>query len=630
MTTIRPYGTWPSPLTPAALTDGIARIVDVWVDGNDTWWLESRPAEGGRLQLVRLTARGERTDVLPDGVSARSAVHEYGGGAVWVGRGRAWFVDWADQRVKLVVPGAALVALTPEPEAARSVRFADLRPSPDGTWLVAVRETHDADGSVRNELVALRAEVPSTPVVLAGDSDFVMSPCFVDEAVAPNGVRLRWIAWDHPNMPWNDTRLLEAWFDPATGTLSTAPVVLTRGGSLMQPVGEHVVWDRSDWWNVWQVGSDGAMANVVALEAEVGGPAWVFGLRDHVIDGRGRTACAIGGTVHVIATDGSATVTPTSAASIGQWALHDDGVTVTALATFLDRHPEVVRFSLDAPAELTVVVSGPPVPLVPAAVSRPTPIEYPTDGGRPAYGWYWPPGSDDSAGPVGAAPPLVVMIHGGPTSASSPDFSLGTQFWTTRGFAVVHVDHRGSTGHGRAFRDLLDGAWGIVDVEDCCAAATWLAAEGLADPDRMVIRGGSAGGFTVLEALATRDVFAAGACSYGISDLAALANDTHKFESRYTDRLIGPWPEARDVYAARSPIHHLDGFDRPLIVFQGLDDRVVPPNQSEMIVAALRERGVECEYHAYEGEGHGFRRADTIRHALEHELSFHRRVLHLG
>jgi dipeptidyl aminopeptidase/acylaminoacyl peptidase len=355
----------------------------------------------------------------------------------------------------------------------------------------------------------------------------------------------------------------------------------------------------------------------------VGGPAWVFGLRDHAVTGDGRHVWAADGRLVV---DG--TVHDVGAAAIEQLSVAT--ATVTAIVRSTTHPAEIVRYDLGDPNRAEILVAHDPVPIGVDDISVPERIEFPTAGGATAFGWFYPPASSTNEGPAGARPPLVTMIHGGPTSNARPWFARETQFWTNRGFAVVDVDHRGSTGYGTAFRDLLDGNWGVVDVEDCLAAAGWLAAEGRVDAERMVIRGGSAGGFTVLASLAFGDVFAAGACSYGIADLSVLAADTHKFESRYTDRLIGPWPEARDVYEARSPIHHLDRFDRPLIVFQGLDDRVVPPNQSEMIVSALRDRGVECEYHAYEGEGHGFRRADTIEHQLTSELAFYQRVLRLG
>jgi dipeptidyl aminopeptidase/acylaminoacyl peptidase len=610
------YGRWPSPVTPEMLTEGATGLVDVWTgtwDGSPaTIWLESRPSEAGRLQLVALTADGVRRDLLPDGFSARSGVHEYGGGAAWVEDDVVWFVNWTDQRLYRLTAGAPPLALTPEPAVPRSVRFADMRPSPDGQWLVAVRETHGDE--TNNELVALRADQPSEPIVLFGASDFVANPRFADAD------RLRWIVWDHPNMPWNETALYEAHFDSASGTIGE-PVPLGSGQSFMQPVGELVISDRSNWWNVWRI--SGAQATAVfPADAEMSGPMWALGERDHVLADDGRVAWAVGGTIVV---DGAGT--PTGAAAFDHWTV--SGSTVTAIARFVDHDAEIVQFDLDDPAALRTVVAGRTLPLTTGDISVAQPIEFPSEAGTPAYGYYYPPANAGVHAPEGQLPPLVVMIHGGPTSDAVPFFSLAKQFWTSRGFGVVDVNHRGSTGFGTEFRNLLDGQWGIVDVEDCCAAARWLAANGSVDPARMVIRGGSAGGFTVLAALATADVFAAGASSYGIADLAALASDTHKFEARYLDRLIGPWPEAAEIYAARSPINHLDGFDRPLIVFQGLDDMVVPPSQSEMIVAALGAKGVECEYHAFAGEGHGFRQATTIVAAITAELAFYQRVLDL-
>jgi dipeptidyl aminopeptidase/acylaminoacyl peptidase len=609
-----PYGYWPSTVTPEMLTEGAVGLVDVWhtewAGVVTTVWLESRPSEAGRTALVAIAPDGNHVDVLPATSNVRTGVHEYGGGAAWVEQGVAWFVEWADQRLYRATATDAPVALTPAPEVPRSVRYADHRVSPDGCWLVAVRETHGEQ--VVNELVALRADVPSEPRVLFGGSDFVSSPRFVAAD------RLRWITWDHPNMPWNDTTLYEATFDAATGTVGAA-TVLGSGESFMQPVGDLVITDRSDWWNVWRITADTATP-LHPADAEMSGPAWVFGERDLVVADDGRVAWAVGGTVVV---DG--VPFPTDAVAFDHWTIR--GSTVTAIASWPDRDATIVRFDLDDPTSMHTVVAGRTLPLDPTDIARAEPIAFPTPDGVDAHGWFYPPTNSRVRAAADELPPLVVMIHGGPTSAARTAFSLGKQFWTSRGFAVVDVDHRGSSGYGRRFRDLLDGRWGVVDVEDCCAAATWLAEQGRVDPARLVIRGGSAGGFTVLASLARADVFAAGASSFGIADLSALAADTHKFEARYCDRLIGPWPEAQDLYAERSPIHHLDGFDRPLIVFQGLDDMVVPPSQSEMIVAALRAKGVECEYHAYEGEGHGFRRAGTIVASLTAELEFYRRVL---
>jgi dipeptidyl aminopeptidase/acylaminoacyl peptidase len=616
---VAPFGTWPSPITAEHLTTGVVGLVDVWVDADRTVWHEARPSEGGRQALVVRDATGMVGDVFDAPFNARSGVHEYGGGAAWVERGTAWFVNWDDQRIwRVSLDGGDPTPLTAEPAATRSVRSADLRLSPDGGWLVAVQEQHDpADPHVVvNRIVVLPAHEAGEPTVVHDGSDFVMSPRFV----APD--RLRFIGWDHPNMPWNDTTLFECTFDPSSGRTGT-PFPLAHGASMMQPDGDVVISDRDGVWNLWSIDADGTGRQRTAGSVEIGGPAWVFGLRDHAALDDGRRVWTIGGDLVV---DG--VVHTTEAAELTQLA-PGPGRSVTAIAHWADRPSTVTRFDLADQAAPTDVVTAPPIPVDPADISVPRHIEYPTGDGATAYGWFYPPVNAAVSAPVDTLPPLVVMIHGGPTAQARPWFSLAYQFWTTRGFAIVDVDHRGSTGYGTEFRNLLDGRWGEVDVEDCIAAATHLADEGLVDRHRIVIRGGSAGGFTVLSSLVRGDVFAAGACSYGIADLSVLAADTHKFESRYTDRLIGPWPEARDVYEARSPIHHLDRFDTPLIVFQGLDDQVVPPNQSEMIVAALRERGIECEYHAYEGEGHGFRRADTIVARMNAELAFYRRVLDL-
>jgi dipeptidyl aminopeptidase/acylaminoacyl peptidase len=615
-----PYGTWPSPVTPEMLTEGVVLLDDVWVDDEVTFWSELRPSEGGRVQVVRQGADGVPVDVLPEGFNARTGAHEYGGGAVLVEAGAVWFVNWADQRLYVILDGAAPVALTAAPAVPRSVRWADMCLSPDREWIVCVREAHDGESAeqVRNELVALRAHVPSEPVVLFAGTDFVMSPTFVD------ATRLRWIGWDHPNMPWHDTQLYESSFDTTDGTAVGVATVLSAGHSIMQPVGEWVLDDRTNWWNVWRIDSHAKAVPVAPMVHDIGEPAWVFGMRNFAITGAGMPVFAVDGDVHV-----GDEVTVTDAVSLSQWVLHDGGRTATVIADYADRRSAIVRFPLEDPLSVTTVVAGCPLAIDIADVSRARRISYPTTGGRVASGLYYAPVNSRCEAPSGTAPPLVVMIHGGPTAAAGPQFTLTMQFWTTRGFAVVDVDYGGSSGYGRAVRNELDGQWGIVDVDDCCAAAEHLASLGLADPHRLVIRGGSAGGFTVLAALARRDVFAAGASYFGVADLAALAADTHKFESRYLDRLVGPWPAARAVYEERSPIHHVDGFDRPLIVFQGLDDKVVPPNQSEMIVAALRAKGVECEYHAYEGEGHGFRKAENISDSLRSELEFFQRTLGL-
>jgi dipeptidyl aminopeptidase/acylaminoacyl peptidase len=473
---------------------------------------------------------------------------------------------------------------------------------------------HDGHDVV-NDVVLLRAEVPSEPIVVSIDSDFVMAPRFV----APD--RLRFVAWNHPAMPWDTTCVAEAALDLAAGTV-IATRVLADGASYMHPLAGYVISDRSGWWNLWRL-SESSEEHVHPVDAEVGAPAWIFGDRPYVELDDGRLVYSAGSVLYV---DGLGhAIEP---AGLDQFTA--DGTFVTAIARYTDRNPAVVRFDADRPAEFTIIVPSRPLDLAGDDIATPTEIRYATPAGIDAYAWFYPPTNAAYEGPVDLRPPLVTMIHGGPTSDAVPFFSLARQFWTSRGFAVVDVNHRGSTGYGTEFRNLLEHQWGVVDVEDCCAAAAWLAAAGTVDGDRMVIRGGSAGGFTVLSCLARSDVFAAGASMYGVADLMALATDTHKFEARYLDHMIGPLPEAQPIYERRSPINQLDRFHRPLIVFQGADDEVVPPSQSESIVAALRDKGIECDYHLYAGEGHGFRRADTIVHQLTSELDFYQRILALG
>jgi dipeptidyl aminopeptidase/acylaminoacyl peptidase len=386
----------------------------------------------------------------------------------------------------------------------------------------------------------------------------------------------------------------------------------------------HVVSDRTDWWNLYRVDGPDLLHPLGPVGAEVGMPHWVFGQSRYVLDGvDGQVVCAVShdGIDHLaVVADGVTREVPTEWTSLSALRLIDDG-TVVAVAASPDSEPSVVR--IDPTTGATVEVLRPPrdLGLADGWFSEPQPISFPTSGGRTAHALYYPPTNPEEK------PPLLVTIHGGPTSAARPQLSLATQFWTSRGIAVVDVNYGGSTGYGRPFRRQLDGQWGVVDVDDCVAAAKFLADRGDGDPDRLLIRGGSAGGFTTLAALAFRDTFAAGASHYGVADLMALATDTHKFESRYLDGLVGPLPGSEDVYAERSPIHHLDGFDRPLIVLQGLEDEIVPPNQAEMIVEALAAKGVTVAYVPFEGEQHGFRQAQNIRRALEAELWFYGHVL---
>jgi dipeptidyl aminopeptidase/acylaminoacyl peptidase len=634
------FGAWPSEITTELVTRAAAGISEVRVDPFDgsVWWAESRPDEGGRVVVVRRDADGSVADRLPAGRSARTRVHEYGGASWWLHEGTLFWNDWADQRIWRLEPGSdEAVALTPEPPAPHALRHADGVVTPDGEWIVCVRERHvDPAGApideAQNEIVAIPTDGSDEPTVLVSGTDFVSSP-----RLSPDGARLAWLVWDHPRMPWDGTELWVSAIRFGDLPHVVEPVWFAGGPdeSLVQPEWSadgrlHVVSDRTDWWNLYRADGPGLLQHLGPIEAEVAMPQWVFGQSRYVLDGAdGRAVCAVSrdGTDRLaVVADGATTEVPTEWTALSSLRLLDDG-TIVAVAASPTAESSVVR--IDPRTGGTVEVVRPPrnLGLADGWFSAPEPISFPTSGGRTAHALYYPPTNPEATAPAGEKPPLLVTIHGGPTSAARPQLSLATQFWTSRGIAVVDVNYGGSTGYGRPFRRQLDGQWGVVDVDDCVAAAEFLAQRGDVDPDRLLIRGGSAGGFTTLAALAFRDTFAAGASHYGVADLMALATDTHKFESRYLDGLVGPLPGSEDVYAERSPIQHLDGFDRPLIVLQGLEDEIVPPNQAEMIVAALAAKGVTVAYVPFEGEQHGFRQAPNIRRALEAELWFYGHVL---
>lgn len=633
---VLPYGSWPTPITSELVVRAANLPGGVQVDGEgeatEVWWSESRPEEGGRTAICRMRADGTRSEVLPAPWNARSGVHEYGGGAWWVRDGVLWFVDWPTQRIHRLVPGGEPEPLTPEPapdvDAPRGLRYADGDVSPDGRWLLCVRERHPAGGGpddVVNEVVRLAAHEPSEPEVVVSGPDFVADPRW-----RPDGGAWCWLEWDHPGMPWDATRLVVD-----EGGERTVVAGADRRESIVQPTWgpDGALWfcsDRTGFWSLhrWSPGS--GVELVVDLREDVGQPQWVFGQSSFALLPGGRVALVhrSGGLDHLSVLEADGSVTPVDAVATSfdgiRAVLGLEAVVVVAASPTSEPHVLV----LDLASGATGVVAPPrDLGVDPAWWSQPESISFPTAGGATAHALYYPPANPDCVGPDGELPPLLVLIHGGPTSAARPMLKVSTQYWTSRGFAVVDVNYRGSSGYGRAYRDLLQGQWGIADVEDCVAVARHLAEQGLVDPARCCIRGGSAGGFTTLAALAFHDVFAAGASHYGVADLGVLAQETHKFESRYLDGLVGPWPEAREVYDARSPIHHLDGIDVPLAVFQGLDDAVVPPNQAEMIVDGLRARGVPVTYVPFEGEGHGFRQAANIRAALDGELQFYAQVL---
>ena len=628
-----PYGEWPSPITAELVVAAAVSLGEVMLDGPDVYWSELRPEGGGRVHVVRRTPDGRSHDLLPDGFSARTRVHEYGGGAWFVDGGWLWFANWGDQRIyRLPVDGdGEPEPITPKPPAPAAYRFADMRRLHG--FLVCVRERHDTGGEAVNEIVAVPIDGSDQPQVLVTGPDFVANP-----RLSPSGQQLVWIEWDHPAMPWDATRLRAAAIEVRDDAVLLGDVVTVAGGSgesVIQPVfrrdGElHFLSDRNGWWNAFSVGPDGEVTAATSIDSEIGTPQWVFGMSRYgfLADGRMVFAHTTRGLDHLAVRELDGTITEVDLPYTEIASLAVRPTTAVFVAAAFDREPVVVEVGVEG-GEAELLRPARDLELDPAWFSTARAVSFPSGpaGSRTAHALYYPPVNPEVHPPIDGAPPLLVMIHGGPTGMARARLDLAKQYWTSRGFAVVDVNYSGSTGFGRAYRELLKGRWGVVDVEDCVAAATWLADEGLADRDRLCIRGGSAGGFTVLAALVQTDIFAAGSNAYGVADLSALADETHKFESRYLDGLVGPYPAAKQIYDERSPINHVDRLRTPLIVFQGLDDEIVPPNQSEMVVDALRRNGVPVEYHAFEDEQHGFRRAETVIAVLEAELAFYARVL---
>ena len=630
MRTRLPYGSWPSPITKDLIVKGAASLIDTWESGGVVWWSELRPDESGRVQIVRRDPDGTTRDLLPEGHSARNRVHEYGGAAWWVHGETVFYTNWEDQRIYRI-DGGEPSPITPDPPNPHAWRYADGRVGEDGTMLFCVREDHSRPGEAANEIVALPTDGSAPAVVLVSGRDFVAAP-----RLSHDGRHLAWITWDHPNMPWDDTELWTAdvVIDRTGASLVGAERVAgDPGESVMEPAWGpdgrlYVISDRTDWWNLYRVAGTDELHPRITPDAEIGAPAWQFGNSSYGFgeDGSLVATWSEGGTAVLGRLDEAGTLTAHPLPFLGLKSVRITGDTVTAVAASATEEPQVVQIPVADPSSVSVLRPARDLGLDAASISLPRRISFAAPRNRTSHAIFYEPVSADFAGPDDELPPLIVMSHGGPTSAAKSAFQLTVQYWTSRGFAVVDVNYGGSTGYGRAYRKELEGAWGIVDVEDCVAAAEHAVAMGWVDPARLAIRGGSAGGFTTLAALARTPTFSAGANHFGVSDMTALAEETHKFESRYLDSLVGPYPAAADLYAERSPINHLDGFSAPLITFQGLEDEVVLPNQSERISEALDAKGVPHAYLAFEGEQHGFRRSDTIRRVLDAELSFYGQV----
>ncbi len=625
MPTTAPYGSWKSPITTDLIVSGSIGLGEVALDGEDIYWVEMRPAEGGRMVVVKRTPDGEISDITPGPFSARTRVHEYGGGAYLVHEGTVYFSNYSDQRMYRQDSGEAPEPITPETD----MRYADGCFDAARNRVICVREDHTQDGEPINAIVAVDALGKAEQVVLSQGSDFCSTP-----RISPDGSTLAWLTWDHPNMPWDGTLLLVASINDQ-GLLGEPQVVV--GGkteSIFQPEWSpdgafHFVSDRSGWWNLWRW-EDGQLRQLTDRNAEFGKPQWVFGSDTYSFASAELIACSYveNGAWKIATLDiesGMLLAVETPFSEMGRGDLKAGGGKVVFIAGAPSLPMTLVLYDL-AENKWRELRKSHDLEVEPGFISEPQPVEFPTEDGKTAHAFFYPPKNNDFQGPAGEKPPLLVKSHGGPTGAASTALNLGIQFWTSRGIGVLDVDYGGSTGYGRAYRERLNGAWGIVDVDDCCNAALHLVSKGEADENRLAIDGGSAGGYTTLAALTFKDVFKAGASHYGVSDLEALAKETHKFEARYLDGLVGPYPERRDLYRERSPINHTEGLSCPLILFQGLEDQIVPPKQAEMMFDAVRAKGLPTAYIPFEGEQHGFRLAENIKRALEAELYFYSKI----
>ena len=610
-------GTWPSPITAARVAAGVRPVSAPRIVGERVLWLQSLPEEGGRTAIA-----SHQRIVTPAPFNVRSRVHEYGGGAYAADGDTVWFSHHADNLVYAQAGDAVPVAIT----ADGTQRHADLELDARHGRLIAVRETHADGAEPRNTIVAIELDGGGATTLVEG-ADF-----YASARVSPEGRRLAWLSWNHPDMPWQGTQLWLAAFADDGSLIHTRCVAGGPTESLCQPVWSpdgklYVVSDRSGFWNLYRLEVDG-LVPVLTMAAEFGLPQWVFAQSSYGFAGPDEiiAACrenAISRLLRIDVRAGTAATIATPFQDIVELRVGAGFAVVEAGSPTLPTC--IARIALADGAVTVLARSADDLPDA-SVLSVPRAICYPSANGRTAHAFHYPPRNGAIRAPEGERPPLIVIGHGGPTGMASNTLKLATQFWTSRGFAVLDVNYGGSTGFGRAYRELLSGQWGIVDVEDCIAGARHLADGGLVDGDRLAIRGSSAGGYTTLAALAFHDVFKAGASYYGIGDLRALDADTHKFESRYTNDLLAPFPERERLYEERSPIRAADRLSCPVIFFQGLDDKVVPPAQAAAMVAALRSQGIPVAHIEFEGEGHGFRRKENVQRALEAELSFYAQV----
>lgn len=624
-------GTWPSAITPERVTGAAPSLDYPFSQGGSLFWLENRPTENGRGVVVQRLPDGTTRDLLPAPLSARTRVHEYGGRPYCVHDRTLYFCLDDDQRIWRF----AIDADTPIPEPltpASGDRYAELIMDAGRKRLLAVREQPREGDEPRASLVAIPLDGSQRITELVSGHDFYAFP-----RLSPDGGQLAWISWQHPCMPWDHSELWCATLDRQGLPIEPRRLAGHQRESVFQPewLDERqlaFVSDRSEWWNLYRCDSDGGNTEpLLPMAAEFATPLWTLGMSTLAVSGDGSLYAAF-------SRDGQWELgrLAVTAAPDREWKLldttctHWHGLAPTpdgflAVGAAPDRSATLYCWRGNTPE---VVRDPGPLPVDPAWIAHPASIHFPAvdDPGCRVHALYYPPTNPTCELPAGDLPPLIVIGHGGPTGATSTALNYKIQFWTSRGFAVLDVNYRGSTGFGRRYRDALYERWGVADVDDLCSGARYLVEQGLAHPERLIVRGSSAGGYSVLSALAFRDVFSAGASLYGIGDLETLARDTHKFEARYLDSLIGPYPEAIERYRQRSPVHHSENIHCPVIFFQGLEDKVVPPSQAEAMVKKLRDNGTPVAYLPIPDEGHGFRRADNARRVLEAELAFYGKV----
>lgn len=624
MPEVMPYGSWKSPITSDLIVAGSIRLGEIRLDGADIYWSEGRPTESGRSVVVRY-AGGQTTDVTPAPLNVRTRVHEYGGGAYKVADGVVYFSNFADQRLYRQSVGSEPIPLTP----AADLRYADAVIDQQRQRLICIREDHTNGHEPVNTIVAVDLNSPSAGQVLVSGSDFYATP-----RLSPDGRFLCWLSWNHPNMPWDGTELWVAEIQ-ADGTLGDAEKIAgSETESIFQPEWSpdgvlYFVSDRTNWWNLYRWNpSQPSIEPVCPKAAEFGLPQWVFDMTTYGFESAESLICTYteNGVQHLARLNtGTLQLTEIETPYFAIGGLKVAPGYAVFIGGSTTRPSAIVRLDLQT-GKTEELRRSSTLEVDPGYISAPEPIEFPTENGLTAYAFYYAPKNRDYTAPANERPPLLVKSHGGPTASTSATFNPSIQYWTSRGIAVLDVNYGGSTGYGREYRERLKKQWGIIDVDDCVNGAKYLVKQGLADENRLCIDGGSAGGYTTLAALTFRNVFKAGASYYGVSDLAALARDTHKFESKYLDGLIGKYPEEQEIYQQRSPIEYAQQLACPIIFFQGDEDKIVPPNQAEMMVDVLRQKGLPVAYVLFEGEQHGFRKAENIKRALDSELYFYAKV----